>query len=111
MKGGEVFVPKISSINIKDLVFAFDQNAKIKIIGLRPGEKLHEVLLSKEDSENTIEYKKFFIVKPQIKFTSVNESYIRMPWGEKGKLHKPGKEYNSSNNKDFLSIKDLKKNI
>jgi UDP-N-acetylglucosamine 4,6-dehydratase/5-epimerase len=111
MKGGEVFVPKISSINIKDLVFAFDQNAKIKIIGLRPGEKLHEVLLSKEDSENAIEYKKFFIVKPQIKFTSVNESYIRMPWGEKGKPHKPGKEYNSSNNKDFLSIKDLKKNI
>lgn len=111
MKGGEVFVPKISSINIKDLAYAFDQKAKIKLIGLRPGEKLHEVLLSKEDSENTIEFKNFFIVKPQIKFTSVNESYTKMPWGEKGRTYKSVEEYNSSNNKDFLSISDLIKYI
>ena len=67
MQGGEIFVPKIDSINIKDLVPAFSPKAKIKITGIRPGEKMHEILYSKEDSDNTIEFSNFYVIKPQIK--------------------------------------------
>ena len=70
MQGGEIFVPKIDSINIKDLVPAFNPKAKIKITGIRPGEKMHEILYSKEDSDNTIEFFNFYVIKPQIKFTT-----------------------------------------
>ena len=111
MQGGEIFVPKIDSINIKDLVPAFNPNAKIKIIGLRPGEKIHEVLYSKEDSENTIEFSNFYIIKPQIKFTTIKTNYFLTPLGEKGKKVKPGSEYNSFNNSSFLSFKEVKEMV
>jgi UDP-N-acetylglucosamine 4,6-dehydratase len=111
MNGGEIFVPKISSINIRDLVPVFDKNAKVKIIGLRPGEKLHEVLISKEDSDHAIEFSDFFIIKPQIKFTSVDTNYYITKLGEKGKNFRCNTEYNSLNNPSFLSIKDLKELI
>jgi len=108
MQGGEIFVPKIDSINIKDLVPAFSSKAKIKIIGLRAGEKMHEILYSKEDSDNTIEFSNFYIIKPQIKFTTTKTNYLLTQLGEKGKKVKPGTEYNSFNNSSFLSIKELK---
>ena len=108
MQGGEIFVPKIDSINIKDLVPAFNQKAKIKITGIRPGEKMHEILYSKEDSDNTIEFSNFYIIKPQIKFTTTKTNYELTHLGEKGKKVKPGTEYNSFNNPSFLSIKELK---
>ena len=59
MKGGEIFVPKIPSFKIIDLAKAIDPNKRIKFIGVRPGEKIHEEMVSVGDSINTIEYKKF----------------------------------------------------
>tara|TARA_B100000767_G_scaffold239744_1_gene235143 strand:+ start:795 stop:1838 length:1044 start_codon:yes stop_codon:yes gene_type:complete len=108
MQGGEIFVPKIDSINIKDLVPAFSSKAKIKITGIRPGEKMHEILYSKEDSDNTIEFSNFYVIEPQIKFTTTKTNYELTRIGEKGKKVKPGTEYNSFNNPSFLSIKELK---
>ena len=109
MQGGEIFVPKIDSIYIKDLVPSFNSKAKIKIIGLRPGEKVHEVLYSKEDSESTIEFENFYTIKPQIKFTTTKTDYFLTPLGEKGKKVSPGSEYNSFNNPSFLSVNELKR--
>ena len=65
MQGGEIFVPKIPSFRVVDLAKAFDATKKIKIIGMRPGEKLHEEMVSVGDSINTIEYKNSYIICPQ----------------------------------------------
>ena len=66
MQGGEIFVPKIPSIKITELANVLNPNFKIKLTGIRPGEKLHELLISKNDSRNTIEFKNYFIIKPEI---------------------------------------------
>ena len=64
MEGGEIFVPKIPSIRITDLAKAMNSNYKLKIIGIRPGEKIHEQMCPAESSLNTLEYKKFYIIYP-----------------------------------------------
>ena len=71
MTGGEVFIPKIPSIKILDLAKAMGSNKKIKIIGLRPGEKLTEVLCSEDESHLLIEFKKYFVSTPS---TSLDEN-------------------------------------
>ena len=67
-KGGEIYIPKLPSFKILNLVKVFNKNAKIKIIGIRPGEKLHESLISLEDSSNTYEFKNYYLIYPLIKF-------------------------------------------
>ena len=108
MTGGEIFVPKIPSINIIDLAKAIDPNKKIKIIGIRPGEKLSEILCSKDEYFNTIEFKDYYLVKPSIRFVDKKINYQISKDGEKGKLVRKNFEYSSSNNKKFLSVKELK---
>jgi UDP-N-acetylglucosamine 4,6-dehydratase/5-epimerase len=66
MHGGEIFVPKIPSMRIKDLAEAMDPGGKRKMIGIRPGEKLHEVLMPNEDAEYTLSFDEFFVIRPQI---------------------------------------------
>jgi UDP-N-acetylglucosamine 4,6-dehydratase len=108
MQGGEIFVPKIPSFRVTDLAKAFDYKKKIKIIGIRPGEKLHEEMISVGESMNTIEFKNSYIICPQ------SENII---WDKKFHLKKKlgsksfpeNISYNSGNNKHFLSIKDLQK--
>ena len=70
MHGGEIFIPKIPSMNIQDLVDAVAPGAGRKIIGIRPGEKLHEVLLSADDARRTLEYDDFFIIQPDFEWWS-----------------------------------------
>ena len=111
MKGGEIFVPKIPSSKIYDLCKALDKEIKIKIIGLRPGEKLHEILCSKEMADKTIEFKNYFVISPGIKFFDGNINYFVSKNGEKGKKVKPEFEYSSNNNFKNLSISELKKLI
>ena len=111
MTGGEIFVPKIPSIKIVDLAKAIDPNKKIKIIGIRPGEKLSEILCSKDEYFNTIEFKDYYLIKPTIRFVDKKINYQISKEGEKGKLVEKNFEYSSSNNKKFLSIKELKKFI
>ncbi len=106
-KGGEVFVPKIPSIKITDLAKAINPKKKIKIIGIRPGEKLHECMVPKDENYKVIEFKNFFVIQPSIVFGS-NRNYYQ--YGKlKGKKVNESFIYDSGTNKLFLSVKDLKK--
>jgi len=111
MTGGETFVPKIPSIKILDLAKAIDPKIKIKIIGIKPGEKLHEIMCPRDSSHLTYEFKNYFLIKPDIIFFDTSKNYTRNLLGEKGKLVKPNFEYNSKTNSNFLSIKEIKKKI
>ncbi len=111
MHGGELFIPKIPSFKIIDLARAISNNIKIKIIGLRPGEKLHEEMITESDSYNTIEFKDYYIIVSDSEFNHVNKKYFLKKVKSKGKLCKPGFSYNSKNNKKFLSVKEIKKLI
>ena len=109
MKGGEIFVPKINSIKIIDLANHLAPNQKKQIIGLRPGEKVHEILISKNEAQNVNEFNNFYVIKPAVVLNSPKnfDNYN----GEKGKKVKNNFEYDSFNNKDLMSAKKLKKNI
>jgi len=111
MYGGEIYVPKIPSIKIVDVAKAIAPNKKIKIVGIRPGEKLSEILCSKDEYFNTIEFKNYYVVKPSIRFSDKDVNYLKSKEGEKGKIVAKNFEYSSSNNKEFLSVNDLKKFI
>lgn len=107
MHGGEVFVPKIPSIRIVDLATAMAPNAKQNIIGIRPGEKIHEVMCPRDDFQHTIEFDKFFIIKPSIVFSNIDADFTTTALGEKGKLVEPNFEYNSFNNPHYLTVEEL----
>ena len=103
-RGGEIFVPKIPSYKIIDLARAVCSSCKIKILGIRPGEKLHEELLSSAESINTFETKNYYIILPM-----VNKIYSDFFTKKtKGKIIKKEFSYKSNKNK-FLSVNDLKK--
>lgn len=107
MHGGEIFVPKIPSIRIVDLATAMAPNAKQNIIGIRPGEKIHEVMCPRDDFQHTIEFDKFFIIKPSIVFSNIDADFTTTALGEKGKLVEPNFEYNSFNNPHYLTVEEL----
>jgi UDP-N-acetylglucosamine 4,6-dehydratase/5-epimerase len=110
MKGGEIFVPKIPSIKIIDLIKAINKNAKIKIIGLKPGEKLSEVLCPSDESFLTIEFKKHYLIMPTIETKVKKKLYFKNSNNEIGKLVKRGFEYNSAH-EPKLSISQIEKLI
>ena len=109
MKGGEIFVPKIPSIKILDLAKAIAPEIPIKFIGIRPGEKIKETLCSNDEYINTLEYSKYYIIKPSIKYVDTHITYKKNVSGEKAKEVNNKFEYNSENNKNFLKIKDIKR--
>ena len=111
MHGGEIFIPKIPSIKIIDLAKAVDSKKPIKIIGIRPGEKLHEVMCAKDDSHLTLEFKDHYVIKPSIDFYSHVRDLSKNMSGEKGKHVKSGFEYNSNTNPNFMNINEIKKII
>ena len=111
MSGGEIFVPKIPSIKIIDLAKAINPNMKIKIIGIKPGEKLHEIMCPRDSSHLTLEFNKYFLIKPDVVFFSINNSFQKNYLKEKGKKVKDNFEYNSLTNKQYLSINQIKKII
>ena len=106
MWGGELFVPKIASYRIFDVAKAVDGNCKIKIIGLRPGEKLHEEMITVTDSINTIEFEDYFVILPSTELWDI-EKFRKESNNVEGKRCKTGFSYNSGGNDQFLSIKDL----
>ena len=101
-KGGEIFVPKIPSYKVTDLAKAINNNCKFKIIGKRPGEKIHEEMITINDSYNTLEFKDYFIIASSDKLNDYKKSY------KNAKLVKENFSYTSENNKDFLNIKKIK---
>ena len=112
MRGGELFVPKTPSIKIIDLVKALDENMKYHIIGIRPGEKLHEVLCPGESAGDTIEFKDYYLIRPSTDFSKgTTNNYKINRKKEKGKLVKENFVYNSNTNSHFLSVKELEKLI
>jgi len=107
MHGGEVFIPKIPSIRIIDLAKSMAPNLPIEIIGIRPGEKLHEVMCPKDDSHLTLEFSDHYIIMPSFSFSDINIDYSTTLLGENGLLVKSGFEYNSENNSHFLTTKEI----
>ncbi len=104
-KGGETFISKIPSFKITDLAEAMLPGCQIREIGIRPGEKLHEVMVTPEDSFTTYEYEKHFIVYPQ------------MTWNERqqpdlsGRLVEEGFSYSSGNNTEWLTVEDIRRRL
>tara|TARA_Y100000031_G_C8248071_1_gene399149 strand:- start:3886 stop:4893 length:1008 start_codon:yes stop_codon:yes gene_type:complete len=106
MREGEIFVPKIPTIKIIDLVKSF--KAQPKIIGIRPGEKIHETLCIKDEANLTIDFKDHYIVIPSIMIQNKNIYKINMK-KEVGKFVKENFEYNSGNNKEVLNLSKIDK--
>ncbi|WP_281757621.1 UDP-N-acetylglucosamine 4,6-dehydratase (inverting) [Helicobacter suis] len=104
MHGGEIFVPKIPSMNIADLAKALAPQIPIQIVGIRPGEKLHEVMISADD--RALEFEDFYILEPTITFqTPIN--YTETLLGEQGLPTPEGFSYNSKDNPWYLTEKEL----
>ncbi len=104
MNGGEIFIPKIPSASIMDLVKVIAPESRIQIVGIRPGEKIHEVLISENEAMQTIELPKMFIIKPY----QPSWKAVKYP---KGKKLSDGFQYTSKDNPRQLSVQDLKKLI
>jgi len=109
MIGGEIFIPKLPSLKITDLAFVMAPNLDHKVIGIRPGEKIHEVMCPADDSHLTLEFKNHFVITPSIEIDYVKKSYQTDSLGEKGVFVPIDFEYSSSNNKHFLNKEDIKK--
>lgn len=107
MQGGEIFVPKIPSIRITELANVLNPNFKTKITGIRPGEKLHEILISKNDARNTIEFKNYFVIKPEIILTN----YRKKKYNDRFKSVSQDFEYISNRNTSWLEGQRLKRMI
>jgi UDP-N-acetylglucosamine 4,6-dehydratase len=107
MQGGEIFVPKIPSARIADLVKAMAPEATLKVIGIRPGEKLHETMCPRDDSHLTLEFEDHYVIRPTIQF-SIPVDHSRNSLGEVGKPVANGFEYNSGTNPRFLSHSELR---
>jgi len=102
MQGGEVFVPKIPSMKMTDLAKAMAPEAEIRIIGIRPGEKLHESLISEDEARNTLELPDMYVVQP-----SGAELWFGHAWQEKGKAVPDGFVYNSGTNTQWLDVEGI----
>ena len=107
MDGGEIFVPKIPSVRIVDLAKAMAPDLPLEIIGIRPGEKVHEVMCPEDDSHLTIEFDDYFVIAPSITFYSRKSDFTESILQEKGKIVEYGFEYNSGSNKEFLTKEEI----
>jgi len=106
MQGGEIFIPKIASMKISDMAKAIAPDLEQEIVGIRPGEKLHEIMCPADDSHLTLEFEDHFVIKPTITFTR-KCSYEKNRLGETGVPVKQGFEYNSGNNTQWLTDNEL----
>lgn len=106
MLGGETFVPKIPSMKITDVALALAPNLPHKIIGIRPGEKIHEVMCPKDDSHITYEFSDYYVIAPAIQFNFITD-FSKNALGECGELVTRGFEYNSGTNTQWLSKEEF----
>lgn len=107
MQVGEIFVPRIPSARILDLAEAVAPGMPVRVIGIRPGEKLHEIMCPADDSHLTLEFEDHYVITPSISFLSpVN--YERNALGEKGKPVSQGFEYSSETNPHFLDVEEIR---
>lgn len=107
MQGGEIYVPKIPSIRILDLVEAMTGNRKYELVGIRPGEKLHEIMVPEEMAHQTLEFEDHYVMTPAIKFSGLDIDYKQNSLGENGEFLTEQFEYHSGTNPHFLTIDEL----
>ena len=108
MNGGEIFIPKIPSIRIMDLAEALAPGMPTHVIGIRPGEKLHEVMCPADDSHLTYAFDDHYVIAPTIRFHSLDSDFGHNRLGEVGALVPTGFEYNSGSNPHFLSVEETR---
>ncbi|MDD5786641.1 UDP-N-acetylglucosamine 4,6-dehydratase (inverting) [Campylobacter lanienae] len=108
MQGGELFIPKIPSMKITDLAATLAPNLPTKIIGIRPGEKLHEIMISADDALHSLEFSDHYVIMPSIKFYDKQADFAINKLGEKGYSVSREFEYRSDNNTQWLDEKSLK---
>ena len=106
MYGGELFVPKIPSLRITDLGRAMAPALPQRTIGIRPGEKLHELMIPRDDSLNTLEFSDHYVICPAIRFIEQRD-YAQNALGERGQPVPEGFEYSSDTNPGFLSLDEI----
>ena len=106
MYGGEIFIPKIPSILIEDLAKSMAPELDLEYIGIRPGEKIHEIMCPTDDSHLTLEFEDHFVIQPTIQTTD-DFDFAKNNIGEKGILVKPGYCYDSGSNETFLSVDEI----
>jgi UDP-N-acetylglucosamine 4,6-dehydratase/5-epimerase len=106
MQGGEIFVPKIPSMKVTDLATALAPGVPIKVVGIRPGEKLHEVMCPADDHHLTVEFEGYYVIKPAIIFTKGTD-FTGNALGEKGTVVVDGFEYSSDKNTEWLTTEQL----
>ena len=106
MHGGEIFVPKIPSVNVVDLAKAMAPELPHKIIGIRPGEKLHEIMCPMDDSHLTLEFDDHYVIKPTIQFTGKVDFTVNQ-LGEVGRPVDQGFEFHSGKNPNQLTIEEI----
>ncbi len=102
MQGGEIFVPKIPSMRMIDLAMAMSGDKPYEVVGIRPGEKLHEAMITKEDSLRTVEFDDHYVIKPTIQFTQAVDFEVNAI-GERGRAVDDGFEYASDTNDVWLT--------
>lgn len=107
MAGGEVFVPKIPSMRLVDLASALAPDVPQTVVGIRPGEKLHEVMCPAESSHQTLEFGDHYVIKPAILYTKP-ENFALNRLGESGRPVTDGFEYSSDRNSQWLDAEQLK---
>lgn len=107
MHGGEIFVPKIPSMRILDLAESVAPGMPTRIVGIRPGEKLHEIMCPADDCHLTLEFPDHYVIKPSIRFIG-QADYAVNGLGEQGKPVAPGFEYSSGSNPQFLGVDALR---
>ena len=105
-KGGETYISKIPSFKITDLAKAMKEDCELKEVGIREGEKIHEVMITKDDSRSTYEYENHYIIYPHFDWWN-SEKYFT----KGGKPVEDGFEYNSGTNKEWLSVEDLRERL
>jgi UDP-N-acetylglucosamine 4,6-dehydratase/5-epimerase len=101
MKGGEIFVPKIPSMKVIDLAKAIAPDAEIEIIGIRPGEKLHETMITEDDARHTVEFDNYYVIIPE--FPWCPQEYVKQ-----GKSLPEGFKYTSDTNTEWLTVEELR---
>ena len=109
MTGGEIFIPKLASIKVIDLVKAFGEEYKYKVIGLRPGEKIHEVMIPQEESRNSIDMKDYYLIQPSLTWWNTKKFIKKIK--NKGIPAAERFEYSSNTNEQWLTIREIKKII
>jgi FlaA1/EpsC-like NDP-sugar epimerase len=107
MWGGEIFVPKIPSYRITDIATAIAPEAEQKVVGIRPGEKVHEEMITSTDSLSTVEFDDYFVIKPSFDLWDVDE-FAASSGPTPGKRCIPGFSYDSGTNDHFLTVDELR---